>query len=128
MINLSLENKQLKISFTNKSYSTFNQIVSILRKEKFRFQSDNKSWYAPAYKYDTIKEAFGDIDIIDDKVDQNEYSNIIIGNPEMELIIPQRDPDYSLMNFPPMKGKHPYENFQDDGIKKCKKHSNLYII
>lgn len=119
MINLSLENKQLKISFTNKSYSTFNQIVSILRKEKFRFQSENKSWYAPAYKYDTIKDALGDIDIIEDKVDQNEYSNIIIGNPEMELIIPQRDPDYSLMNFPPMKGKHPYENFQDDGIKKC---------
>lgn len=118
MIELSLHNRELKIKFTGLEYAQFTRLVSYLKKNHFRYEPKGKIWYGPAYKYKDTKEAFEDIDWVKDEVDQKKLSDIMSGPPEVSIERIERIPDYSLMNYPPMKGKHPYENFQAEGISK----------
>lgn len=119
IIKLNLRSKEVKISFYKLDYFYFNKVVSLLKRNHLSYDSSEKIWSCPAYKYRKIKDELSDLDVeIEDNIDESDIDKIITGDPELKIERIKREPDYSLMNFPPMEGKHPYENFQDDGITK----------
>ena len=122
MITLSLEDKNIAAKYTpsNKSIDSliFRKIISIFKREKFRYNSKTKSWVASAFKYDDIKSKLEDLDTIEDLVDKDKLQSLLEGKPNQIIEPVRRVPDFSLMNYPPMQGKHPHENFQRDGIAK----------
>lgn len=118
MIKISLYKKELKVSFENKNYLLFNKIKDTIKKLNFTWNPTSKIWSGPAYKHDELIEALCDLDQIEDNINKDTLDEAISGEPEIEFEKVRRIPDYSLMNFPYMKGKAPNENFQDDGIKK----------
>ena len=118
MIKISLYKKELKVSFENKNYLLFNKIKDTIKKLNFTWNPTSKIWSGPAYKHDELIEALCDLDQIEDNINKDTLEEAISGEPEIEFEKVRRIPDYSLMNFPCMKGKAPNENFQDDGIKK----------
>ena len=117
MVKFSFDGKNLNISNNNRDYALFNTINSAL-KTKFhcRWNQATKSWVTSPFKLDELIEYFEELDTIEDTVDREQMASLTEGTPEQEILKTRRIPDYSLLNFPPMKGKHPYENFQHLGI------------
>lgn len=118
MITISLARNSLLIQVRNKDYSIFNTIIGLLVQEKCRWNKNLSAWTAPYYKLDALLSLFEDIDTIENNVDQKQLDILAAGNPEQEIERVRRIPDYSLMNFPPIKGKAPNENFQGELITK----------
>ena len=116
MITLSLKENNLIVHLEKCSYTTFSSAVHLLRSSRFRFDTRTQDWIAPYYKYEEIKTALEDLDIVTDNVSLEELSKIKIGAQELEVSPIRRLADYSLMNFPPMQGKHPNEFFQNNAI------------
>ena len=118
MIEIKLNDKEIEISFKTDSYPTFNKIVRVLKNHKFIFNSSSKKWRGPLYKHDEIVEDLENLDEIKDEINKEDIENPLSSKPEMEMEKTRRIPDYSIMNCSPMKGKSPYENFQNEGISK----------
>ena len=116
MVILGIKANSLSVKLDNCSYSIFNEIIQLLRSKNFRFNSQTQEWVAPIFKYEEIKNLLENIDTVEDHITEEVYLNIIEGHPEQEVSKVRRIADYSLMNFPPMKGKTPHENFQSQAI------------
>lgn len=98
------------------------RLNSIFRAWHLRWQpnvgSKGGKWVAPAFRYGDLKSKLEEFDSIDDQV------NIEALNSLEEKAVKKsqfsestrRVPDYSIMNYPPMKGKAPNEDFQHKGI------------
>ena len=118
MINVRLFGNKLEVDFTNPAYSIFNQIVAVLKSLKFTFEKESKKWYGSAYFYDNLISGLEDIDQINNTVDMHKLEEALAGEKEQSFSRIKREVDLSLMNYPPKQGKHPYENFQLEGIEK----------
>ena len=99
-------------------YSSFNNSLQVLRDAKFRFNQDTKEWFGPWYKRDEIKELLENYDTIEDKISDEEYEKVACGEPQQFSEGMRRVPDYSLLNYGPITGKAPHENFQKIAISK----------
>lgn len=118
MIVITLENKEITITVKSDNMALFNAMINHLKSVRFRWNPETKKWYGPAYKFNEIKEYFEEKDIVETDVTEDQVTEILSGKPELEFEKVRRAPDWSLMNFPPMIGKHPNENFQIDGVKR----------
>ena len=116
MINFRLVGKNLAISLEKMGYDEFNKTIRVLKDNGFRYNSATQQWLGALHKKDSIKEILEDFSLIDDKVPQSVIDNILGENKRQFFENPRRIPDYSLMNFPPIEGKSPYENFQRKAI------------
>ena len=112
MVTLTLESNLLNIKLSNPDSVIFNQLVSIMYTHRCRFNKTSKVWVCPYFKYNDIVSDIEDIDIIDNRIDPEDLADLVRGKPEQETEKSRRIPDWSLMNYPPIHGKAPNENFQ----------------
>ena len=126
MIRISLKGNKLCVKVDSSSYGSFNNAIRVLKDNKFRYNSTTKEWLGPWFKRDDIKGYLEDYDTVEDTVTQDQIDSVTEGKPEQFNESIRRIPDYSLMNFPPIEGKHPYENFQKQGISRGINSSRFY--
>ena len=118
MVTLRLKDKMICASITKSSYTVFNKELDIMRSLKFRFNQKTGEWVGLLHKRDELKEAIEEIDVVVDKISDIEVALIQEGTAEQKFETSRRIPDYSLMNFGPIEGKAPNEDFQKKAIIK----------
>lgn len=118
MVIFNFHDKNIAVSFNQEPQ--FSQVVSLLKRNKCTYLPKERIWVFPPYKYDEIKYALEDITIVnDDQIDLDILDNLQAGECDLEIEKIRRIPDYSLLTYPPIKGKAPNENFQKNAISKC---------
>lgn len=118
MVKFRLVNGQLGVLIGKSNYTTFNNCIQVLKDNKFRYNPTTHEWIGSIYKRDTIKEILENYDVVEDRISKQQLEVITEGTKLQFVENPRRIPDYSLMNYLPIIGKHPYENFQKDAISR----------
>lgn len=118
MVRITRAGDKLNVSLSSPNYQIFNQLVSIMFSVQGKFNKTTKLWTIQPYQLEEIISQCEDIDTIDCQVKPEELAQLMEGTPEQIIEKTRRIPDWSLMNFPPIKGKSPNENFQIDLINK----------
>ena len=116
MVTLRLKGTNLSVSLTLSNYTQFNNCIRVLKDMKFRFNPNTKEWLGPWHKRDEVKAELEDYDTIEDHTSETELQEVACGKAEQTYESTRRLADYSLMNYPPVTGKHPNEDFQKKGI------------
>lgn len=119
MIDITLYSSYIGITLLKCTTQAFQSAISVLKMNRCIFNKSTNQWEIPFYKYDIIKESLENIDVINDKVDKSLMDEYEAGNPQIELSTERNIPDWSLLNFKPLKGKAPYEDFQKIDISSC---------
>lgn len=99
--------------------SIFNACISLLREKKCTYIPRIKAWTFIPYLYESLKDELEDIDEVRFESHQKEQEIQELASPckpEQELSSREVKPDFSLLNYGPIKGKHPYEDFQVQDI------------
>lgn len=118
MITLLIKDKSLCVNISSTDYSSFSDAIKVLKNNKFRYDASLKSWLGPWFKFEEIKSRLEDFDVIDNRVKDKELIELKAGEKEQFSESTRRIPDYSLMNYGPITGKEPHENFQKIAITK----------
>ena len=118
MVTLTLKDNMIHASISKSSYTVFNKELDIMRAAKFRYNEKTSEWVGLPHKKNEIKEKLEEIDIVRDNISDTELQIIYAGKPEQRYETERRLPDYSLMNYGPITGKAPYEDFQKKAITK----------
>jgi|LSQX01.2.fsa_nt_gb superfamily II DNA or RNA helicase len=115
MITVTADDKFVLINSYNTSPDLFTTINATLKMYKCRFEKSKRAWVCPIGKYDDlIKEKLEELDYMTE--DEHALAELRKGKPEQEISTVRIIPNYELLNFPPLEGKHPYERFQHIGI------------
>lgn len=110
MISLSFDsnNDNILISISGPN---FRDLVDFLKGQGCRWDPDSKTWRLPVCKYDSFYKAAKDFDDVEmDFLTKDEIENW--KNSIKELRVYRRTFNQDFMNFPPLKGKPPYEDYQ----------------
>ena len=126
MIHISVDDKHLIIELKDCSNYAFDKAKSWLKKSSFYWNSSKKVWEGPWYKLSSAVDELSEFDIIKNDVDPDKYSQLEEGKPEISRETSRRIFDQTLLNYPPMVGKHPHEDFQKEGIIKGINYSRQY--
>ena len=118
MIVLSLVGKQIYIKFKGIQGAAFNQAVAAAKSIHCGWNNIEKAWTISANRYTAAYDAFSDIDLLKQEFTAEELEKATIQDPELTVEPIRRIPDYSLLNYEPIVGKHPYENYQKEAITK----------
>lgn len=118
MIKFRLHDGHLVITLGSSGYTAFNNSLQVIKDAKFRFNARTQEWFGPWFKRDEIKEALENYDTIDDNISQEDIEALACGKPQQFAEGSRRIPDYDLLNYGPITGKSPYENFQRKAISK----------
>ena len=118
MIVLSLVGKQIYIKFRNIQGTAFNQAVAAAKSIHCGWNDIEKAWTISANRYAAVYDAFSDIDLFKQEFTAEELEKATVQDPELTVEPIRRIPDYSLLNYEPIVGKHPYENYQKEAITK----------
>ena len=118
MIVLSLVGKQIYIKFRSIQGAAFNQAVAAAKSIHCGWNDIEKAWTVSANRYAAVYDAFSDIDLLKQEFTAEELEKATVQDPELTVEPIRRIPDYSLLNYEPIVGKHPYENYQKEAITK----------
>lgn len=118
MIVLSLVGKQIYIRFRSIQGAAFNQAVAAAKSIHCGWNDIEKAWTVSANRYAAVYDAFSDIDLLKQEFTAEELEKATVQDPELTVESIRRIPDYSLLNYEPIVGKHPYENYQKEAITK----------
>ena len=118
MIVLSLVGKQIYIKFRSIQGAAFNQAVAAAKSIHCGWNDIEKAWTISANRYTAVYDAFSDIDLLKQEFTAEELEKATVQDPELTVEPIRRIPDYSLLNYEPIIGKHPYENYQKEAITK----------
>lgn len=118
MIVLSLVGKQIYIKFRGVQGAAFNQAVAAAKSIHCSWNDIEKAWTISANRYTAVYDAFSDIDLLKQEFTAEELEKATVQDPELTVEPIRRIPDYSLLNYEPIVGKHPYENYQKEAITK----------
>ena len=118
MIVLSLVGKQIYIKFRGIQGAAFNQAVAAAKSIHCGWHNIEKAWTISANRYTAVYDAFSDIDLLKQEFTAEELEKATVQDPELTVEPIRRIPDYSLLNYEPIVGKHPYENYQKEAITK----------
>ena len=118
MIRFSLEKNTICIKFIDVTGIQFSQAVAVAKQLYCKWDSKRYIWTASASRFDAIRDAFSEVDILDQTFSQEELEEALAIAPELSAEKTRRIPDYSLLKFLPITGKHPNENFQKEAISK----------
>jgi SNF2 family DNA or RNA helicase len=92
------------------SSALFLAIKVALKNAKCRWNDKTKAWHTSVWNFDKLRSYLEEMDIV--KI-ENEPGLLALRSGKEELVIRGRVvPDYSLLLYPPMKGKPPYEDYQ----------------
>lgn len=115
MIRIETDGKFLVVTF-DKVGSAFGELVKQCKRFNGRWDGKKKRWLFSPLKYHEISDALSDYGVITDCVDKASLEKACWGEPLKFVEKQRRIPDWSLMNFPPLLGKEPNENFQKQAI------------
>lgn len=118
MIVLSLVGKQIHIKFRDIRGFAFNQAVAAAKSIHCGWNDAEKAWTISANRYAAVYDTFSNIDILQQEFTAEELEEATVQAPELTVEPVRRIPDYSLLNYEPIVGKHPYENYQKEAITK----------
>ena len=118
MIVLSLVGKQIYIKFRSIQGTAFNQAVAAAKSIHCGWNDIEKAWTVSANRYAAVYDAFSDIDLLKQEFTAEELEKATVQDPELTVEPIRRIPDYGLLNYEPIVGKHPYENYQKEAITK----------
>ena len=118
MIVLSLVGKQIYIKFRSIQGAAFNQAVAAAKSIHCGWNDVEKVWTISANRYAAVYDAFSDIDLLKQEFTAEELEKATVQDPELTVEPIRRIPDYGLLNYEPIVGKHPYENYQKEAITK----------
>lgn len=118
MIVLSLVGKQIYIKFRSIQGAAFNQAVAAAKSIHCGWNDIEKAWTVSANRYAAVYDAFSDIDLLKQEFTAEELEKATVQDPELMVEPIRRIPDYGLLNYEPIVGKHPYENYQKEAITK----------
>ena len=118
MIRFSLEKNTICIKFIDIASIQFSQAVAVAKQLRCKWDSKRYIWTASASRFDAIRDAFSEVDILDQTFSQEDLEEATMVAPELSAEKVRRIPDYSLLKYPPIVGKHPNENFQKEAISK----------
>jgi len=126
MISIGFQAPNILASIINaKDDNEFKACVSILKNQKFTWDSDTKYWKKSAFLYNS--DLYDVLHIMSDVYFPEPIKELIVNytkNLPSELIhgesIDQIDYTQLVKNpFGPIKGKHPFENYQDEDIRRA---------
>jgi SNF2 family DNA or RNA helicase len=109
---LSDDKESVEIQFSGE---TFQDIYVLLKSHYFTYNIENKTWTSSPKKIYSILDQIGDID---DCLIQPQALTFLENNlikKETKFIREKFNSD--LLEFPPLKGKHPFETYQLDDTK-----------
>lgn len=116
MISISFDSNNDNV-LINISGPNFRDLVDFLKLQSCRWNPDEKTWWISAFKYDNFYKAAKDFDDVEmDLLTKQEIENW--KNSIKELRVYRRSFNQDLMNFPPLKGKPPYEDYQIADIRR----------
>lgn len=118
MIQISLKDKLLLIKFKDIAGGNFSRAVATAKKLHCAWNKEAGVWTVSAKRYDSVLELFSNVDIVDTTFTPEELEEATVAAPELFVEKTRRIPDYDLLNYAPIIGKHPYENFQKEAISK----------
>lgn len=130
MITLGFEKGNIVAGIVNtRDESDFKMCCSILKNQKFRWNPDKRQWEKSALMYNNdlydVLKIITDVyfpDIVKQQIEN--YENTL--PTEYEFYGDIEKIDYSkYVKLPPYKGKHPYENYQDEDIRKALSRNRL---
>ena len=118
MIVFSLKDKKIYIRFREIRHKLFDRAVTAAKSLHCSWDDAEKAWVISASRYGVAYTTFSDIDILVQEFNISELEAAITPAPELKVEPVRRIPDYSLLNYEPIVGKHPYENYQKEAITK----------
>lgn len=115
----------LKISNTD----NFQDTVEVIKQNNASFDKKTMCWALPLYQLDDLKE---DLSSIGENVEmsalaQKNYDAYIQSISELTYATSRRKLDWELMNYKPLEGKHPYEDYQLLDFKRAL-HQNRFLF
>lgn len=118
MIQATLKDKNIYLSVLGQTHDLFARIIKTLKANNCAYDKETKLWTTPALKYDVVKSELEDLDIIQEFFSAEDFleAQNCTSTQIMEKV--RRIPDFSIMNYPPVKGLAPHEGFQKEGISK----------
>lgn len=114
-------NKQLGIINLKVTGDNFQDTIETLKLNGVRFDKNTKLWYTNILNFDDIvTELNYEGEVVEvsalTKKEIQDYKQELI---ELEVSKERRISRWDLMNFPPLKGKHPYENYQSEDLSRA---------
>jgi SNF2 family DNA or RNA helicase len=111
MITVSVRKKNIICNF--RGTDSFTEIVEVLKNNRCTFNPTQKDWTIPLFKYDRVIEELQDFDILEiSQFDENALQALRDGDSELEKSPTRIIFDPSLLRYPPLKGKPPFEDYQ----------------
>ena len=105
-------NRTFQFMSYNQSPDTFNKCRDLFKKYKLTYSPEGRVWEGLSpYVYEEFFDLLTDIDDVKENFNRDQVLEALV-KPEQEISPTRIIPDYSLMNYPPLVGKPPYENFQ----------------
>lgn len=116
MVNIRLKDGKLNVSVSKSGYETFNACIAILKSFRFRYNPSSYIWVGPYDCRERLVSALEDYDVVKVSITKTEEDALAEASREQTTEPTRRVPDFGLMNFGPIQGKHPYEDFQKKAI------------
>jgi len=115
VIVVSRANKKVALELENVPPALFSTLVAQLKSIHGQFNIKTKKWMLDILQYDRVR---GDLEELDTIVETfpEQLEELRCGDPELVVLPHRARADYSLVNFPPIVGKAPHENFQRESI------------
>lgn len=116
LVTPDVANYQVRIKIENISISDFQSIVATLKLNACKYKPADHEWVCSVFTFDRIRNALEASGAV--KVDQPDALAFLRQGGQQELVVNRVKTkcDYSRLLYPPIQGKHPFENFQDDDI------------
>ena len=129
MIEFGVRNSKIVVSFPGSK--AFTEIVDVLKKNHCEFNPEEKDWTISLPKYESIRSALSELDIISISfVNEREINSLLLDIGRQQFIFTERRSfDQSLLKKTPVKGLPPNEDYQrQDILKGISRNRYLYDL
>ena len=111
MVSIFIKDKLVCCNFAGSE--VFQSIIAVLKMHHCHFNPSKKYWEIPLFRYETVVEELQNIDTIQiSEADQRMIPELFNRDPELKLSPTRLMFRPELLKWPPIKGKHPFEDFQ----------------
>ena len=94
MIRFSLEKNTIYIKFIDITSVQFSRAVAVAKQLRCKWDSKRYVWTASASRFDAIRDAFSEVDILDQTFSQEDLEEATMVAPELSAEKVRRIPDY----------------------------------
>lgn len=113
MIQIKSDSTNILVALDN--CAAFTSVLGILRDKGFTFSRKTSLWKGNVFQFDAIRSELEEYDVV--RVESEPALQLLRdGTPELRISSERIVPDWSLLNYPPVKGKPPYEDYQKQDI------------